>query len=321
MRKFEARRQSDTESLVEFEQALRSLFKVAWPTASSETRDATLKRRFEDGVLSSELLQYLRLHHRDLTFEQTVEKARIYHSTMDSTKPKKAIRFVAEPDADPNLLLVNHLKAIEGRLDKVIKDNKPTSASTPPPSPAPSSTSTTVPTSSCPATSQQSNWRPRGPPAAQPQQSDNRYGGQQSFQPRQPGFQPRPPTSMSNSFQTATPPVNRFNGPRPGFGRPRPGCLVCGTVGCHSDFHHQGPPPTPSRSQSQGPGMGARRRIGCYVCGRYGCHSNNHLDQSRGPPPQRSYPVPPTGNQSQGNSFRGPMAGSRAPSPDRPQSR
>jgi len=67
MRTFEARRQSNTESLVEFEQALRSLFKVAWPTASSETRDATLKRRFEDDVLSSELSQYLRLHHRDLT--------------------------------------------------------------------------------------------------------------------------------------------------------------------------------------------------------------------------------------------------------------
>jgi len=177
-------------------------------------------------VLSSELSQYLRLHHRDLTFEQTVEKARIYHSTMDGTKP-----------------------------------NKSTSTSTPPPSPDPSSTSTTVPTSSCPATSQQSNWRPRGLPAAEPQQSDNRYGGQQSFQPRQPGLQPRPPTSTSNSFQTATPPVNRFNGPRPGFGRPRPGCLVCETVVCHSNFHRQGPPPTPPRSQSPGPGMGVRRRL------------------------------------------------------------
>ena len=162
MRKFEARRHSDTESLVEFEQTLRSLFKVAWPTALSETRDATLKRRFEDGVLSSELSQYLRLHHRDLTFEQTVEKARIYHSTMDGTKPKKAIRFVAEPDPDPNVSIINHLKA----LDKVIKDNKSTSSSTQSPSSTPSSTSTTVPTSSCPATSQQSNWRPRGPPVA-----------------------------------------------------------------------------------------------------------------------------------------------------------
>ena len=31
MRKFEQRRQLDTESVVEFEQALRSLYKVAWP--------------------------------------------------------------------------------------------------------------------------------------------------------------------------------------------------------------------------------------------------------------------------------------------------
>jgi len=37
---------------------------------------------------------------------------------MDGAKPKKAVRFVAEPDADPNVLLINHLKAIEGRLDR-----------------------------------------------------------------------------------------------------------------------------------------------------------------------------------------------------------
>ena len=61
--------------------------------------------------MSPELTQYLRLHCRDLTFEQTVEKARIYHSTTDGTKPKKAIRFVTEPDADLNVLLINHLKS------------------------------------------------------------------------------------------------------------------------------------------------------------------------------------------------------------------
>jgi len=67
-------------------------------------------------VLSSELSQYLRLHHRDLTFEQTVEKARIYHSTMDGTKPKKAIRFFAEPDADPNVLLMQPLEGDRGQV-------------------------------------------------------------------------------------------------------------------------------------------------------------------------------------------------------------
>ena len=77
MRRFESRRQSDTESLVEFEQALRVLHREAWPSISADQRDAALKRRFEDGVSSAELSQYLRLHHRDLNFAATVEKARI----------------------------------------------------------------------------------------------------------------------------------------------------------------------------------------------------------------------------------------------------
>jgi len=96
-----------------------------------------------------------------------------------------------------------------------------------------------------------------------------------------------------------------------------------GTVGCHSFFHSQDAPPASSRPQSPGPGSGNRRRrnIGCYVCGRYGCHSANHPDQSWGPPPQRPPSTSSAGNQPQGNAFRGPMAGSRTPSSDRPQSR
>jgi len=70
MCKFEIRRQSDSESLVEFEQALRILHKEAWPLATANERDAPLKRRFQDGVASTELSQYLRLHRRDLNFAQ-----------------------------------------------------------------------------------------------------------------------------------------------------------------------------------------------------------------------------------------------------------
>jgi len=40
--------------------------------------------------------QYLRLHHRDLSFAQTVEKARIFHTMMDGGKAKKAVRFVGD---------------------------------------------------------------------------------------------------------------------------------------------------------------------------------------------------------------------------------
>ena len=307
-RRFEARRQSDTESLVGFEQGLRSLFKIAWPTASAETRDATLKMKLEDGVASAELSQYLRLHHRDLTFEQTVEKARIYHSTMEGAKSKKAVRFLAEPDVSPDLLpLVNQLKAIEGRLDKVIRDTKSTTSSTSSPSPTPSSMSATVPTSSQSTSPPSSIWCPRGPPAAQPQHLGSRFGGQA-------GFQPRQSAPASTTFQTPTSPANRFAGPSSGFGFRRvPGCFVCGEYRCHSDFHRRG--------GSSRPGQRVRRNMGCYVCGRHGCHSVNHPSQSSGLPFQRPSSVPPT-DQSQGNSDRSPMSGTRTPSPvPRPQSR
>jgi len=45
-RKFGNRRQTDSESLQEYEQALRTLYKQGWPSATPETRDAALKRSF-----------------------------------------------------------------------------------------------------------------------------------------------------------------------------------------------------------------------------------------------------------------------------------
>jgi len=54
-RKFSNRRQTESESLQEYEQALRTLYKQGWPSATTEIRDAALKRRFEDGVASFEL--------------------------------------------------------------------------------------------------------------------------------------------------------------------------------------------------------------------------------------------------------------------------
>ena len=62
MRKFEQRRQSDSESVVEFEQALRSLYRVAWPKANPEQKEAALKTRFEEGLVSHDMQQFVRLH-------------------------------------------------------------------------------------------------------------------------------------------------------------------------------------------------------------------------------------------------------------------
>ena len=86
MRDFESRRQSDSESLAEFEQVLRTLHREAWPDQTDELRDPVLKRRFEEGVASAELRQYLRLHHRDLDFRQTTERARIFAATMGESR-------------------------------------------------------------------------------------------------------------------------------------------------------------------------------------------------------------------------------------------
>jgi len=56
MRRFDSRRQEDSETIPDFEQALRTLQREAWPTATPEQRDAALKRRFEDGLLSTEMV-------------------------------------------------------------------------------------------------------------------------------------------------------------------------------------------------------------------------------------------------------------------------
>jgi len=49
MRRFDARRQNDSETLVEYEQALRMLHGEGWPTATIEQRDAALKGGLKKG--------------------------------------------------------------------------------------------------------------------------------------------------------------------------------------------------------------------------------------------------------------------------------
>ena len=49
MLRFDSRRREENETIPDFEQALRTLHREAWPAATPEQRDAALKRRFEDG--------------------------------------------------------------------------------------------------------------------------------------------------------------------------------------------------------------------------------------------------------------------------------
>ena len=68
MRRFDSRRQEENESIPDFEQTQRTLHPEAWPSAIPDQRGAAIKRRFQDGLLSSDMVQFLRLHARDLDF-------------------------------------------------------------------------------------------------------------------------------------------------------------------------------------------------------------------------------------------------------------
>ena len=144
MRRFDSRRQEDNETIPEFEQALRTLHGEAWPTAIPEQRDAALKRRFEDGLLSTEMVQFLRLHARDLDFQDTVIKARQFADATGQSKPKKRVNFIdnrprspAQPEWEPLLqgfrdMMAEALQPLQRALRSQDKGSAPFStASTP----------------------------------------------------------------------------------------------------------------------------------------------------------------------------------------------
>jgi len=58
MRRFDFQRQEENESIPDFEQALCTLHREAWPAAIPEQRNAALKRLFEDGLISTEMIQF-----------------------------------------------------------------------------------------------------------------------------------------------------------------------------------------------------------------------------------------------------------------------
>jgi len=98
MRKFDARKQLDGETVAEYEQALRTLYREAWPKADEESKDSALKRNFEEGLSSPDMMQFLRLHGRADDFLQTVAKARRFAEAQEAAK--KAVRIVESIDKD-----------------------------------------------------------------------------------------------------------------------------------------------------------------------------------------------------------------------------
>ena len=119
MYKFDICKQTDDMTIPEYETKLRLLHAEAWPHAVSTQRDSDLKRKFEDGLQSCEMKQFLRLHAQTDTFDATVAKARQFFSAQEATKPRKAIRIL-ETDHDAAIALTPENAIIKG-MESVAK--------------------------------------------------------------------------------------------------------------------------------------------------------------------------------------------------------
>jgi len=199
------RTQSEGEAIGEYVDALLKLSKAGWP---GQQRDTDLQSQIVQGLRLLELKEYLRLQFADLGFEETVKKARFYMEVKDTSKSKKAsVRFTStERDPAVNAItsstvdlepVMNCLKSIENRMDKMERRGQPARAPTPP------SRSTS------PAPSQlQNNQRSRSSPRPR---NDNAGYQRDQFEDQQPQrFDDVPPQNYPASPQPRrlqTPPV------------------------------------------------------------------------------------------------------------------
>ena len=85
----------------EFESAIRSLHREAWPNATHAQRDSDLKRKFEYGVSHPDLLSHLQIHAHYDNFENIVLKARHFIDAHEIARaPKKSVRIITPPPID-----------------------------------------------------------------------------------------------------------------------------------------------------------------------------------------------------------------------------
>ena len=209
-----------------------------------------------------------------MNFEETVEQARLYTSTVEGTKAKKTVRFIAETDddADGQTVILNHLRVLEKKLDQLERSRSRSKS----PEKA--------------VEGQRPTSRSPSPPAG------NR---ESQVQPARSSFPARRFNQTQGKVPWTPPPVRSFRGagitnqaqnqniPR-GRGQ---GCWTCG----RNDRQNDVSPPRPARIQppmQQVPNTPPSRKSDCYICGRFRCHTIFHDDdgfetdgEDRGFPP------------------------------------
>jgi len=274
-----------------FEQALRSLFREAWPKTDIKSPDAdsNLQRHFVNNLRDSALQNYLRLHARTDTFGQTVEKARIFveasELTVTPSKSKPAVRFAETSESEPKPESDTTDKVLEG-LEQVLRAVLQNSG----PQGAPSSNSGR---SSPPNQSSQNNQansdtgnNPRNryfPNNRGNNVSNNQNRGNSFSSPRNGSNQNWNWNSPGRGYNDNRQNSNNSNqqSNQTGSGNPNSNLQTdqnSANAG-NTDSAPQQQNRNGSRNQRRSRNSG-RQRSGCFVCGQLGCHSWFH-EQNR----------------------------------------
>jgi len=314
MTKFENCKQRDGESVVEFEQALRALYRTAWPKASNEQKNVALKARFEEGLHNVDMQQYLRLHASTDDFAATVQKARRFASTTDlPARPRKSVRIATPPPPQDQIQLLQSDSSWQNRMDKL--EDMINSLQVPSPeksqkdSSAKGANSGTSPQKSTPSKQSKrerspsndrssNNSSPRWP---RPNEQNKGRFSQQNNQPPYPaqGYRDR----------QVGPPQNA--GPHFNDKPHKPGCYVCGNRGCHSNNHRARPQIWRHNSRPQQSSANFQQgNDDCWVCGVTGCRARFHEFNQR-PRTANAPPLMPPHEMGNGNGT--PLTGNRGP--------
>jgi len=122
-RRFDNKKQLESETIEVFDQGLRTMFREAWPTGDpkSKENDSMLQCHFIDGLFDPALQQFLCHHARTDDFVTAVAKARQYKYAQEQAKitaisKKPNVRFAAMEDSQPD-----RIQPILDGLQKVLQ--------------------------------------------------------------------------------------------------------------------------------------------------------------------------------------------------------
>ena len=285
MTKFEHRKQHDGESVVEFEQALRALYRVAWPKATEDQKNVALKARFEQGLQNADMQQYLRLHASTDDFAATVQKARRFASTTEpQTRPRKTVRINTPPPSHDAVQMLQSDTSFHDRMDK-IEDMIRSLQTTPPKIEKPQ-------TGSSVKSVNPGEKSPRPPPAQQ-SKGERAHSKDRNNNNRSPGWQNSNRQNSSKPY--ARPFESRSNNQ---FGPRQSNSNFANASGRNTPQQGQQSHPSQGYQNRQfgsswnaGPRYGSRppQRRGCWVCGQPGCHSSNHEPRPQTPPARQNW--------------------------------